>query len=172
MTQKGSRFNLRFSPLSSLFTHWNAALTALRPTGVGILSVLLALSTTTSVLVVTAPNGIALIPDSVGYVAAARSLSAGNGLTLYDSSPLTIWAPLYPAVLALLKLISGLDPVEGARYINAGSFGLVVYFSGLLFQRRRRPGRCVCVPGIFQRFHVRLDRTPLHTVDYYLSAPS
>ena len=136
MTQKGIRSNLRFSPLGSLFTHWNATLTALRPTGVGILSVLLALSTTTSVLVVTAPNGIALIPDSVGYVAAARSLSAGNGLTLYDLQPLTIWAPLYPAVLALIKLISGLDPVEGARYINAGSFGLVVYFSGLLFQRR------------------------------------
>ena len=127
---------MRSSPPDSVFTPWIAALTAPRPTGLGVLSLLLALSTTAVVLVVTAPNGIALIPDSVGYVAAARSLSAGHGLTLYDSSPLTIQAPLYPAILALVELISGLNPVEGARYFNAGLFGLVVYFSGVLFRRR------------------------------------
>lgn len=127
---------MRSSPLDSLFTHWNTRLTTPRPTGVGILSVLLALSTTIFVLIVTAPNGIALTPDSVGYIAAARNLSSGNGLTLFDSSPLTIQAPLYPTILSLLELIFGLDPLEGARLVNAALFGIVVYLSGLLFRRR------------------------------------
>lgn len=107
-----------------------------RPTGVGIFSILLALSTTLLVLIVTAPNGIGLTPDSVGYIAAARNLSAGNGLTLFDASPLTIQAPLYPTLLSSVELIAGVDPLEGARFINAGLFGLVVYLSGLLFRRR------------------------------------
>lgn len=136
MTPDGRNGNLSLSSLYSLSTVWFAKIISGRPTGFRIFSVLMALSTSLLVLITTAPNGIALIPDSVGYIAAARSLSAGHGLTLYDSSPLTIWAPLYPAVLALIELISGLDPLEGARYISAGSFGLVVYFSGLLFQRR------------------------------------
>ena len=107
-----------------------------RPHGVRILSVLLASSTTLLVLIATEPNGIALTPDSVGYISAARNLSIGKGLTLYDSSPLTIQAPLYPALLALLELFTELDPLEGARFINAGLYGLIVYHSGLLLRRR------------------------------------
>ena len=123
-------------PLFSISFFRIASIAIGRPPGVRILSVLLALSTTFLVLITTAPNGIALTPDSVGYVSAARSLSNGKGLTLYDSSPLTMQAPLYPAVLASLELLSGLDPLEGARFINAGLFGLIVFFSGLLFRRR------------------------------------
>jgi len=123
-------------PLFSISIFRFAKIATGRPSGVSILSVLLALSTIFLVLITTAPNGIALTPDSVGYVSAARSLSNGKGLTLYDSSPLTMQAPLYPAVLASLELLSGLDPLEGARFINAGLFGLIVFFSGLLFRRR------------------------------------
>ena len=123
-------------PLFSISFFRIASIAIGRPPGVRILSVLLALSTTFLVLITTAPNGIALTPDSVGYVSAARSLSNGKGLTLYDSSPLTMQAPLYPALLALLELFSGFDPLEGARFINAGLFGLIVFFSGLLFRRR------------------------------------
>ena len=127
---------MRYTPLASIFTFWHTRVTASRPTGVGILSIVLALSAASLVLVVTAPNGIGLTSDSVGYIAAARNLSAGRGLTLYDSSSLTIYAPLYSTILSLTELISGLDPTEGARFLNAGLFGLVVYLSGLLFQRR------------------------------------
>ena len=123
-------------PLFSISFFRIASIAIGRPPGVRILSVLLALSTTFLVLITTAPNGIALTPDSVGYVSAARSLSTGKGLTLYDSSPLTMQAPLYPALLALLELVSGFDPLEGARFISAGLFGLIVFFSGLLFRRR------------------------------------
>ena len=123
-------------PLSSIPIFRIARISNGWPPGVRILSVLLALATTFLVLFTTAPNGIALTPDSVGYVSAARSLSTGKGLTLYDSSPLTMQAPLYPALLSLLEQLSGLDPITGARFFNAGLYGLIVYLSGLLFQRR------------------------------------
>ena len=99
------------------------------------LAVLMALLAALLVLMSTAPHGIALSPDSVGYISVARSLSAGMGLTMYDSSPLTVQPPLYPAILSLTESLLGLDPVDGARIINAGVFGLIVYFSGLLFRR-------------------------------------
>ena len=103
--------------------------------GVKSLSVLLSLAAAFLVLITTAPNGIALSPDSVGYVSAARSLSAGQGATLYNSSPLTLQAPLYPVILSVIELTFGLDPARSARFLNAGLFGLIVYFSGLLFRR-------------------------------------
>ena len=99
------------------------------------LAVLMALLAALLVLMSTAPHGIALSPDSVGYISVARSLSVGMGLTMYDSSPLTVQPPLYPAILSLTESLLGLDPVDGARIINAGVFGLIVYFSGLLFRR-------------------------------------
>ena len=136
MHQSGRIHSLRYSPLFSISNFRFAKLTVGKPTGVRILSVLLALLATFLVLITTAPNGIALTPDSVGYVSAARSLSTGKGVTLYDASPLTLQAPLYPTLLSLTELLSGLDPVEGARFINAGLFGLIVYLSGLLFRRR------------------------------------
>ncbi|MDE0197467.1 MAG: phospholipid carrier-dependent glycosyltransferase [Caldilineaceae bacterium] len=117
-------------------TFWIARLGATRPTGVGILSVVLALSVALTSLVATATNGIAIAPDSVRYIAAARNMSAGNGLTLYDSSPLLLQAPLFPVVLSLIERQLGLDPTVGVRYLNAGLFGLIVYLSGLLFRRR------------------------------------
>ena len=127
---------MRYSLFVSIFTIGNVRLTFPRVSGLGFFSAVVALSTTLLVLITTAPNGIALSPDSVGYVSAARSLSAGTGVTLYDSSPLTIQAPLYPTLLSLTEMLTGLDPVEGARYLNAGLFGLIVFLSGVLFRRR------------------------------------
>ena len=136
-TYRDIRHNtLFYSFLFSISTIWIARISAGGPTGLRIFSVLLALSTTLLVLITTGPNGIALAPDSVGYISAARNMSAGNGLTLYDSSPLLLQAPLFPVVLSLIERQLGLDPTVGVRYLNAGLFGLIVYLSGLLFRRR------------------------------------
>ena len=87
------------------------------------------------VLISTAPHGIGLTPDSVTYISVARSLSAGNGLTLYDSTPLALYPPIYPVALSLVELTTGLDPVEGARILNALLFGLIICLSGIFFRR-------------------------------------
>lgn len=99
------------------------------------LGILFSLAGFLLVVISTSPHGIGLTPDSVAYVSAARSLSAGNGLTLFDSSPLTLFPPVYPVALSLAEFVSRLDPVEGARYANALFFGLIIYLSGIFFRR-------------------------------------
>lgn len=78
------------------------------------------------VLISTSAYGVGLSPDSVGYVSAARSLSAGAGFANYASSPITVWPPLFPAILSAVELIFGVDPFDSARVLNALTFGGIV----------------------------------------------
>ena len=100
-----------------------------------VILVLLALIASALALIRTALHGIALHGDSVIYIAVARNLAAGNGYRYFDDSHLTGWAPLYPTILALLDFLFGVDPLTGATFFDAAIFGLIVFSSGLLFQR-------------------------------------
>ncbi len=83
--------------------------------------------------------GIGLSPDSVVYIGAARNLLSGNGLSVPSYSgeftPMTQYPPLFSIWLAGIGYI-GIDPMDGARWLNALLFaanitlvGLVVYAS-------------------------------------------
>jgi hypothetical protein len=114
-----------------------------------VMLVLLALAGITLILWTTKPCGIGLSPDSVEYISCARSLLEGNGYTIYNGNRFILWPPLYPSLIALLGL-TGIEPLEGARYINALLFGLIVYSSGLLFMACYRKSYlaitgCICV---------------------------
>ncbi len=85
------------------------------------------------VLIATSTYGSGISRDSVGYIAAARSIAAGEGVLSYNGKPLVIQPPLFPAVLAAASAISGADAVPAARILNALLFGLIVYLSGRLF---------------------------------------
>ena len=82
--------------------------------------------------------GVGLGPDSVVYIASARNLLSGKGLSVssypWEFSPMTHYPTLFSAELAGLGLI-GIDPLDGARWFNALIFrakipllGLVVYY--------------------------------------------
>ena len=103
--------------------------------GVKGIVILLALIAPVLALIRTEIHGIALHGDSVNYISVARNLAAGNGYTHFDGTPLTGWAPLYPTILALPDLLLGIDPMTGARFFDAAVFGLIVFFSGQLFER-------------------------------------
>jgi len=81
------------------------------------------------------PWGAGLTHDSAFYVAAARNLLGGRGLSVsFDPRqflPLTHYPPLYPAVLAGVGL-SGIDPVDGARWLGAVLFAANVVMTGTL----------------------------------------
>jgi len=68
-------------------------------------------------------------PDSVVYIAGARNLAAGRGFSTISESgvaiPITHHAPFYSIILAMLDVF-GLDPIQGARWLNA------LLFSGLI----------------------------------------
>jgi hypothetical protein len=92
----------------------------------------LSLAAATIVLVATRRYGAGLSPDSVNYVAAARSLAAGKSLVMYDGSPFVIYAPIYSLVLGLISRATGLDPLSFAQVVNAVLLAAIVFLSGVL----------------------------------------
>jgi hypothetical protein len=80
------------------------------------------------------PEGLALTDDSIAYIAGARSMLAGSGYReawLASDGPVTHFPPGFPSALAFLGLF-GLDPLRGARFLNALLFGLNTGLMGIL----------------------------------------
>ena len=87
--------------------------------------------------------GIGVSADSTVYLAAARSLLEGRGLTAFtfssaDPRPLVHFPPLYPALLAIATAPFR-DPLAGARALNALLFGANLLLAAALV-RRMAPG--------------------------------
>lgn len=79
--------------------------------------------------------GLGLNDDSIAYIAGARSILAGQGYRaawLVSNGPVIHFPPGYPAVLALIGFLTGLDPVRGARALNGLLFGLNITLTGWL----------------------------------------
>ncbi len=74
--------------------------------------------------------GIGVYSDSVMYVLTARSLLKRNGWTIYGD-PVTVFPPLYPLLLALPGIF-GVDPLDGARWLQAAFFAGNILWAGLL----------------------------------------
>jgi hypothetical protein len=80
------------------------------------------------------PEGLGLSDDSIGYIAGARSMLAGDGYReawLASNGPVTHFPPGFSSVLALFGLF-GLDPLRGARLVNSVLFGLNAGLLGIL----------------------------------------
>lgn len=82
--------------------------------------------------------GIGLMPDSADYFSAAENLLAGRGLVVSGAggatTPLVMWPPLYPLLLALSGL-AGLPLVEASRWLAALFAAGTVLGTGLLVRR-------------------------------------
>jgi len=82
-------------------------------------------------------GGAVLSPDSAYYISAARNLLAGRGLMCFDGAPLVAWPPLFPMLLAGLGRL-GIEPVAGARFLNASAFGATIFLTGVLLAQSVR----------------------------------
>lgn len=83
------------------------------------------------------PEGLGLSDDSIAYIAGARSMLAGHGYReawLASNQPVTHFPPAFSSVLAFFGLF-GLDPLRGARLVNALLFGLSAGLLGILAWR-------------------------------------
>lgn len=79
--------------------------------------------------------GLGVSTDAVQLLFGAINLASGRGLVSYDSRFVLFWPPLYPALLALVRLVSGLDILAVALVVQAVSFiGLGIALA-LLFER-------------------------------------
>ena len=86
------------------------------------------------------PEGLGLSNDSVGYIAGARSILAGQGYReawLATNGPVTHYPPAFSSLLAFIGLF-GLDPLRGVRFLNATLFGLNILLLGILGWRMMR----------------------------------
>lgn len=80
------------------------------------------------------PEGLGLSDDSIAYIAGARSLLAGEGYReawLESNQPVTHFPPAFSGALALTGL-AGINPINGARLLNALLFGMNAALLGAL----------------------------------------
>jgi hypothetical protein len=111
--------------------------------------VLLGLAGSAGLAVVTW-NGAGLDADSVTYLDAAQNLVRGRGFTLTPGltvesdprspAPFTHHAPLFPGFLAGLGWL-GIDPLVGARWLNALLLGASTILVGLMVRSWTGSGR-------------------------------
>lgn len=86
-------------------------------------------------LYLTGSFGAGISPDSVSYISVARNIADGKGFFGFDGVCFVLQPPLYPLLLAALKFIFHIDPLNSASYVNAFLFGAIIYISGLLFKK-------------------------------------
>ena len=80
------------------------------------------------------PDGLGLSDDSIAYIAGARSMVAGEGYReawLASNEPVTHFPPAFSSVLAFFGWL-GIDPLRGARWVNAFLFGANTAMLGIL----------------------------------------
>lgn len=101
------------------------------------LPAMLGLAGVALVLLATSKYGVGLSPDSVEYISSARGLLSTGSLIGSNGSPYDRWPPLFPSLLALVGL-TGVDPLLGARFLNAVVFGSMVFVSGWFLRANLR----------------------------------
>ncbi len=94
-----------------------------------LLIVVLAGLGTAHILVRTATYGTAVTADSVNFLSTALNFLAGEGWRNFEGSPLTLWPPLFPLLLAAFGWV-GIEPLEAGRWVNATAFGLTILAAG------------------------------------------
>lgn len=121
-----------------------------------VLALLVGLSLSGSVLVLVAtPYGVGANSDSAAYLLAARNLLHGHGLISFATvgpietltEPLVWWPPFLSVVLAGIGL-TGVDPVDSVRFLNALLFAVNIGLTGWLAWRLAGSGLIAAVAAI------------------------
>ncbi|MGE5248717.1 MAG: hypothetical protein ACM3QS_00760, partial [Bacteroidota bacterium] len=105
-----------------------------------LLLLLLALLGLVLVIITTWKYGAGVSSDAVRAMSTAEGLLAGKGFVDFVGSAYVLWPPLYPLVLAGLRLVTGLDVFHAAWYLNAALFPVNIWLWGKWFERVL-PGR-------------------------------
>jgi hypothetical protein len=80
-------------------------------------------------------SGIAVGDDGVGYRAIADSLLAGEGYGYFLEDPVTVWPPVWPALMALVARITLLDTLGAAIVLNSAVAAAVVIVGNRLLRQ-------------------------------------
>ncbi len=80
-------------------------------------------------------NGIGISPDSVSYLATAKNIASGKGITDYNNSPLVLFPAGYPLFLGFILKLTGCNLLTIAKVINATLMISLVFFYGLIIDK-------------------------------------
>lgn len=81
-------------------------------------------------IVATSRYGAGVSSDAARNLSTADSLLAGRGFVDMVGSPLVLWPPLYPTLLAGLSLLGGLGTFQMAWYLNIALYGVNIWVAG------------------------------------------
>src|SRR5215831_8200316 len=116
--------------------------------------------------------GIGLAVDSLHYIGASRSLLSGHGLSRVSYQgeliPMVHWPPLFPILLALLGTL-GINPFDGARWLNSFIFGANIVLVGIMIHKQ--VPRSVW-PALFGSFLMLTSVNMLRTHSMALTEPA
>lgn len=111
-------------------------------------------------------TALALSPDSVAYLSAARALAAGQGLVQYDGEPFVQWPPLYPFLLGGFES-SGVGALLAGAWLQwAALAGLAVILGWAVWSRTGSAVRALAAAGT-----VLASRPLWHTAAFLWSEP-
>ena len=79
-------------------------------------------------------HGVGISPDSVSYLATAKNIAAGKGITDYNNAPLILFPAGYPLFLSLFIKLSSFDLLIIAKVINAVLFTSLILFYGYIIE--------------------------------------
>ncbi len=81
----------------------------------------------------TVRSGPGVSADATLYLSVAENLLKGRGIITFSHSPFTLEPPLYPAIIAIISLLTRSDVFITGWWLNIAIFILIVFFSGILF---------------------------------------
>ena len=94
-------------------------------------------------------GGIGLEPDSITYLATARSVVNGEGFTNLDGCPTTDFPIGYPAFLSIILFISRIDLLQSGVFINMFLYFCLIYLSGGIINHIVTKKRWIKIPFLF-----------------------
>lgn len=115
-------------------------------------------------------GGIGTYPDSLSYLAAGRTLLAGEGLQRFVNLPFTSWPPVLPIALGGVNALSralGLDGVEGVRCVYLLLYMGILFGAGLLLRRYLRSPLLIALALLY----ILLTPNLISVVTFILAEP-
>jgi hypothetical protein len=124
------------------------------------------------VLIATSRYGAGVSSDAARNLSTADSLLARRGFVDMLGSPLVLWPPLYPIVLAGLSLLTGLRTFHVAWYLNIVLYGANIWLAGAWLYAAFRSKPLYAIVGItvvllsrsLLRLHANVSSEPLFEV--------
>ena len=93
------------------------------------------------IFILTHYHGVGISPDSVSYSGTARNLCEGKWLVDFDENALIIFPAGYPVFLGSMSMLSKIDVLALAPFINALLVGIVIFIYGCIIERFYKSNR-------------------------------